>query len=75
MDSIISGTTNQKLTVYECFTCLIFDRLNFRYKARKIICCWVISASILKPVLSKENLIEGGGDRISVHFAVMFLDC
>ena len=24
---------------------------------------------------NKENWIEGGGDRVSVHFAVTFLDC
>ena len=24
---------------------------------------------------TKENWIEGEGDRVSVHFAVMFLDC
>ena len=26
-------------------------------------------------ISSKENWIEGGGDRVSVHFAVTFLDC
>ena len=25
--------------------------------------------------ITKENWIEGGGDRVSVHFAVTFLDC
>ena len=29
---------------------------------------------VKKSVLIKENWIEGGGDRVSVHFAVTFLD-
>ena len=29
----------------------------------------------LLPSRDKENWIQGGGDRVSVHFAVTFLDC
>ena len=29
----------------------------------------------LPPHSSKDNWIEGGGDKVSVHFAVTFLDC
>ena len=50
----------------------LVDRCIQGYNARKVRCSCVYSAYILKP---RRYRIEGGGDRVSVHFAVTFLDC
>ena len=39
--------------------------------------CFIIRENVRNSIVqfTKENWIEGGGDRVYVHFAVRFLDC